>query len=81
MNTLTFRHEAMATYFEVIIADQEPAYARQAATAFFREVDRLVRNIEVTTQDVVPPAFPETLQVRKKVFQEPEFRGLALRTR
>jgi thiamine biosynthesis lipoprotein len=45
MNTLTFRHEAMATYFEVIIADQEPAYARQAATAFFREVDRLEQDL------------------------------------
>lgn len=45
MNTLTFRHEAMSTYFEVIIADQEPAYARQAATAVFREVDRLEQEL------------------------------------
>mgnify|MGYP006273266543 CR=1 FL=1 len=45
MNTLTFRHEAMATYFEVIIADQDPIYARQAATAFFREIDRLEQDL------------------------------------
>lgn len=45
MNTLTFRHEAMATYFEVMIADQDPTYARQAATAFFREVDRLEQEL------------------------------------
>jgi thiamine biosynthesis lipoprotein len=37
----TFRHEAMATYFEVIIAGQEQEYARQAAGAAFRELDRL----------------------------------------
>jgi FAD:protein FMN transferase len=34
-------HEAMATVFEVIIADEDPAYARQAAAAVFREIDRL----------------------------------------
>ncbi|MGH7957722.1 MAG: FAD:protein FMN transferase, partial [Opitutaceae bacterium] len=37
----TFRHEAMATYFEVIIANQPQEYARQAADAAFRELDRL----------------------------------------
>ena len=37
----TFRHEAMATYFEIIIAGQERDYARQAAEAAFRELDRL----------------------------------------
>src|SRR3954463_10231830 len=37
----TFRHEAMATYFEIIIAGQEEDYARQAAGAAFRELDRL----------------------------------------
>jgi thiamine biosynthesis lipoprotein len=37
----TFRHEAMATYFEIIIARQASEYARQAAGAAFRELDRL----------------------------------------
>ncbi len=36
-----FGHEAMTTLFEVIIAHPERDYARQAALAVFREVDRL----------------------------------------
>jgi thiamine biosynthesis lipoprotein len=36
-----FHHEAMATDFAVVIADQSPDYARQAAAAAFRELDRL----------------------------------------
>lgn len=36
-----FEHEAMATTFGVFIADVGPAYARQAASAAFRELDRL----------------------------------------
>jgi thiamine biosynthesis lipoprotein len=39
--THTFQHEAMATYFEIVIADQEQGYARYAAEAAFRELDRL----------------------------------------
>lgn len=41
MNWPTFRHEAMATYFEIIVADQPEANARHAAAAAFRELDRL----------------------------------------
>jgi thiamine biosynthesis lipoprotein len=41
MNPLVFQHEAMATTCEIRIADQAPAYARQAAAAAFRELDRL----------------------------------------
>jgi thiamine biosynthesis lipoprotein len=37
----TFRHEAMATYFEIIVAGQEHEYARQASAAAFRDLDRL----------------------------------------
>ena len=37
----TFQHEAMATYFEIIIAGHEHEYARQASAAAFRELDRL----------------------------------------
>jgi thiamine biosynthesis lipoprotein len=37
----TFRHEAMATTFAIVIADQPADYARQAAAAAFRELDRL----------------------------------------
>ena len=36
-----FHHEAMATTFTLVIADQSVDYARQAATACFRELDRL----------------------------------------
>lgn len=41
MNWPEFHHEAMATTFAIIIADQDPEYARQAAAAAFRELDRL----------------------------------------
>jgi thiamine biosynthesis lipoprotein len=37
----TFRHEAMTTFFEIVIAGQKPDYARAAAAAAFRELDRL----------------------------------------
>lgn len=37
----TFRHEAMATYFEIVVAGHPRDYARQAAAAAFRELDRL----------------------------------------
>ncbi|HXK58911.1 MAG TPA: FAD:protein FMN transferase [Acidobacteriota bacterium] len=38
---LRFSHQAMATYFEVIIDDDDETYARQAAQEVFAEVDRL----------------------------------------
>jgi thiamine biosynthesis lipoprotein len=41
MNHPVFEHEAMATFFEIAVAGQEPDYARQAAAAAFRELDRL----------------------------------------
>jgi thiamine biosynthesis lipoprotein len=41
MSRATFRHEAMATYFEVTIAGQDKAYAGQAAAEAFRALDRL----------------------------------------
>jgi thiamine biosynthesis lipoprotein len=41
MNAATFEHEAMATRFAISIAGCERTYARQAATAAFRELDRL----------------------------------------
>jgi thiamine biosynthesis lipoprotein len=36
-----FHHEAMATTFAIVIADHPADYARQAAAAAFRELDRL----------------------------------------
>ncbi len=36
-----FRHEAMATFWEIAIAGQPRDYARQAAAAAFRELDRI----------------------------------------
>jgi len=41
MSHAVFRHEAMATYFEITVAGQLEGYARQAAAAAFRELDRL----------------------------------------
>jgi len=41
MSWHTFRHEAMATYFEIAIAHPDLNYSRQAAAAVFRTVDRL----------------------------------------
>lgn len=41
MKPAHFEHEAMATTFGIFVADQEHEYARQAATAAFRELDRL----------------------------------------
>ncbi|MBC7349890.1 MAG: FAD:protein FMN transferase [Candidatus Aminicenantes bacterium] len=37
----SFSHQAMGTFFEVFIAGQPENYGREAARAFFREVDRL----------------------------------------
>jgi len=36
-----FRHEAMATFFELLIAGGSEAYARKASRAAFAEIDRL----------------------------------------
>jgi thiamine biosynthesis lipoprotein len=41
MSGSVFKHEAMATYFEITIDGRDEAYARQAAGAAFRELDRL----------------------------------------
>ncbi len=41
MNWPEFHHEAMATTFAILIADQPAEYARQAAAAAWRELDRL----------------------------------------
>lgn len=41
MKPAHFEHEAMATTFGLFIAGQDAAYARQAAGAAFRELDRL----------------------------------------
>lgn len=41
MNWSEFHHEAMATTFAIVIADHPRDYARQAAAAAFRELDRL----------------------------------------
>ncbi len=41
MTAYAFQHEAMATHWEIAVAGQERDYARQAAEAAFRELDRL----------------------------------------
>lgn len=54
MPTHTFQHEAMATYFEVVISHDSNDYARQAATACWREVDQLENELSrfVETSDI-----------------------------
>jgi thiamine biosynthesis lipoprotein len=54
MSWHTFKHEAMATYFEVAIAATDARYAGQAAAAAFREIDRLERELSrfVETSDI-----------------------------
>lgn len=51
---LVFRHEAMNTYFEIVIAELDRPYARQAAEAAFRELDRLETELSrfVETSDI-----------------------------
>ena len=41
MSAPRFQHEAMATFWELILPGADPAYAGQAARAAFRELDRL----------------------------------------
>ncbi|HEY8993601.1 MAG TPA: FAD:protein FMN transferase [Lacunisphaera sp.] len=41
MNWPAFNHEAMATTFQIFVAGRPTEYARQAAAAAFRELDRL----------------------------------------
>ncbi len=41
MSWLEFHHEAMATDFAIVVAGQSADYARQAAAAAWRELDRL----------------------------------------
>jgi len=45
MNVHTFSHEAMATTYRIHVADQEANYARQAAAAAFRELDRIENDL------------------------------------
>lgn len=41
MSFPTFQHEAMATFFEIVIATDDFDYARHVATAAWQEIDRL----------------------------------------
>jgi thiamine biosynthesis lipoprotein len=41
MSLPTFQHEAMATFFEIVIATDDYDYARHAARAAWQEIDRL----------------------------------------
>jgi len=40
-----FRHQAMATLFEVMIAGEDPVFAGQAAAAAFQEIDRIEQEL------------------------------------
>ncbi|HVT73791.1 MAG TPA: FAD:protein FMN transferase [Lacunisphaera sp.] len=54
MNWPVFQHEAMATTFQVFIAGRTQEYARQAAAAAFRELDRLEGELSrfIETSDI-----------------------------
>lgn len=54
MDFHTFQHEAMATFFEITIASLERDYARHAAEAAFRELDRLENTLSrfIETSDI-----------------------------
>lgn len=54
MNHPTFNHEAMATTFQIVVAGQTENYARQAAAAAFRELDRLEGELSrfIETSDI-----------------------------
>lgn len=54
MDFHTFQHEAMATFFEITIASRERDYARHAAEAAFRELDRLENTLSrfIETSDI-----------------------------
>lgn len=54
MNWPAFNHEAMATHFGIVIAGRPSEYARQAATAAFRELDRLEGELSrfIETSDI-----------------------------
>jgi thiamine biosynthesis lipoprotein len=54
MSWLEFHHEAMATDFAIFIADQPAEYARQAAGAAWRELERLENELSrfIETSDI-----------------------------
>jgi len=54
MNWPVFNHEAMATTFRIFVAGRPAEYARQAATAAFRELDRLENELSryLPTSDI-----------------------------
>jgi thiamine biosynthesis lipoprotein len=58
MSWIEFQHEAMATTFAIYIAGQADGYARQAASAAWRELDRLESELSrfVETSDIARAA-------------------------
>jgi len=54
MNWPVFNHEAMATTFQIFVAGRPAEYARQAAAAAFRELDRLENELSrfIETSDI-----------------------------
>ncbi len=54
MNWPAFNHEAMATTFQIVVAGRPADYARQAAAAAFRELDRLENELSrfIETSDI-----------------------------
>jgi thiamine biosynthesis lipoprotein len=54
MNAPVFSHEAMATTFQIFVAGRPEAYARQAAAAAFRALDRLELELSrfIETSDI-----------------------------
>lgn len=77
----TFRHRAMATHFEVRIADVERTYAAQAAQAAIDLLDKLESNLSRfrTTSDIAQIA--QLLPGQKMRLSEPTFACLEIAKR
>lgn len=74
MNAHVFEHEAMATCFAITIADTAGPYARQAAAAAFRELERLESELSryVETSDIARAnrlGWGETTQLGADAFE------------
>ena len=76
-NIYTFRHRAMATYFEVRIADEERTYAAQAADAALDLVNKLEARLSRFRSDSDITQIAQLAPGEKMRLSEPAFACLA----
>lgn len=77
----TFKHRAMATYFEARIADEEPAYAAQAAQAALDLVDKLESHLSRFRPNSTLAQLASLLPGETMRLSEPVFACLAIAKR